>query len=459
MGIAGWSLEVARGREVGRAYALAGPETVLGNAPGGMPGIDLAGQEGDSPRRMAARQAVVEAGPDGPKLRDLDSPGGTFVNQRRVLPGRAEPLKAGDLIQLGSVQLRVVGPASMPMPMPTTTPAPAPGPFAYRLAGGTVCRSWDDVLRVAAQKWADLRDELTSGRVDAWLRSIGRLDLIVAAPPGGSADEHLDAWLARLPTSSPARAELDVHPARLAIRVTPGGGSTARTVRLANLGHRLLRVRAAIEPTGTAWARVDPGTIVVVGEADLVIEVAIPAAIPRPLSATLVVDGGEGGTKRVGLILDAKSAVPEPVGPPATPALSEPSLLDLVSQVSRRARLAWPAAILAVIRFVVALASRMFDGPGGAPPRLLGPAVAFGLAMGLFGAIRGGRRLAGFGLISGAGAGVAFAAVAVAACRVVEPPIRAGGMSSVAFWGLIGLALGALSLRVAPPRGPSEVRP
>ncbi len=65
MGENGWSLEVVKGRQAGRSYALAGPEVVLGNALAGAAGIDLAEQEGDSPRRMAARQAVVAATPAG----------------------------------------------------------------------------------------------------------------------------------------------------------------------------------------------------------------------------------------------------------------------------------------------------------------------------------------------------------------------------------------------------------
>src|SRR5437016_4137755 len=108
MGENGWTLEVVKGRQAGRSYALRGAETILGNALAGRPGIDLADQEGDSPRRMAAQQAAIASTPAGLALRDLDSPGGTFVNRQRVLPGQALPLRPGDVIQLGGVQLRVV---------------------------------------------------------------------------------------------------------------------------------------------------------------------------------------------------------------------------------------------------------------------------------------------------------------------------------------------------------------
>src|SRR5947207_2221757 len=98
----GWTLEVVRGRVAGTRYALRAGETVLGNAPGGEAGLDLAPQEGESPRRMAGRQAQVVCSGQTLTLLDLDSPGGTFVNRQRLLPGQARPLASGDLVQLGS---------------------------------------------------------------------------------------------------------------------------------------------------------------------------------------------------------------------------------------------------------------------------------------------------------------------------------------------------------------------
>jgi len=182
MGESAWTLEVVKGRVAGRSYALGGPETILGNALGGGAGIDLSDQEGDSPRRMAPRQAVVESTRTGLALRDLDSPGGTFVNRQRILPGQAKPLQNGDVIQVGSVQLRVMHANGTPSAA-TSPPPPRPQPqaqssFLFTLKSGSICRSWDDFLRVAAQRWGDLREELSSGRLDAWLKSTGRADLV-----------------------------------------------------------------------------------------------------------------------------------------------------------------------------------------------------------------------------------------------------------------------------------------
>ncbi len=101
------SLEVVRGCDVGHSYALEQGEMILGNALGGERGIDLQNQEGNTPRRMAGRHATLSHTGEVLTIRDLDSPGGTFVNQQRLLSGQARRLQAGDVIQLGGVQLKV----------------------------------------------------------------------------------------------------------------------------------------------------------------------------------------------------------------------------------------------------------------------------------------------------------------------------------------------------------------
>src|SRR5260370_709970 len=92
----------------------------------------------------------------------------------------------------------------------------------FRLATGATCRSWDDFLTVSAQNWPGLREELTSGRLAAYLRTQNRTDLLPDEAHTASADERLDAWLARLPTTREAVADLDVHPAVLKGRAVPG---------------------------------------------------------------------------------------------------------------------------------------------------------------------------------------------------------------------------------------------
>src|SRR5262249_50226551 len=75
--------EVAGGGEAARRYPLEHGENAVGNALEGARGIDLAGQESSSPRRMAGRQASLTFSGESLIIRDLESPGGTFVNRQR----------------------------------------------------------------------------------------------------------------------------------------------------------------------------------------------------------------------------------------------------------------------------------------------------------------------------------------------------------------------------------------
>ncbi len=454
MGDNGWSLEVVKGRQAGRSYALAGPEVVLGNALAGVSGIDLAEQEGETPRRMAARQAVVAATPAGLLVRDLDSPGGTFVNRQRVLPGQSLPLRAGDVIQLGGVQLKVVTKSNG---QTSTAPAGAPSqPFV--LKNGTACRTWDDFLRVAAQRWADLRDELTSGRIPTWLTTIGRPDLVAHRPPDATADDHLDAWLARLPTTLPARPELDVHPSRLVVRVTPGGGTIARSVQVANVGHRLLHVRAEIEPAG--WARVAADfagrTHAVVDALDIPIEIDVPATLRSLLRTTLRIDG-DGGTKQVELVLEARTAA-EPMA--ATPVRVGPSPRDREARIRPVTRLVAFITLAIVIRLAAGVVCGSM-GTDAAGLDLLRVALLFAVAFGSTGAIlarRSGIEAAGYAAASAAIEGFAVAALFVATCRIVEPVLGGWSHSMLAIallWAAIGAAKAAASLWIAPYRKPA----
>ena len=111
-----WVLEVVRGRDLGKRFARRAGRDPPWQCPGGRSGV-RPGRPGaaDSPRRMAARQAALTARGDLLEIRDLESPGGTFVNRQRLLSGHARPLQPGDVIQLGGVQLQVcreAGPAS-----------------------------------------------------------------------------------------------------------------------------------------------------------------------------------------------------------------------------------------------------------------------------------------------------------------------------------------------------------
>ena len=108
-----------------------------------------------------------------------------------------------------------------------------------------VCQTWDDFLAVSAQRWDELRADLVSGRLGAFVASVGRPDLTPRSGPDD--DERLDAWIARLPTRAPAAPELEVHPRRVSIAIAAPGVTVARKVRVSNVGFRLLRVRVTLE--------------------------------------------------------------------------------------------------------------------------------------------------------------------------------------------------------------------
>ena len=248
-----WLLEIVRGRDIGRTFALDPGETVVGNALNGQRGLDLLDQEGNSPRRMAARHATFACSGLDLSIQDLESPGGTFVNQQRLLAGRPRILAPGDVIQLGAVQLKVkqlaVGAETAGAPGPAKAsstgvsdpraaasgPAKAsptggsqpvkanptgvsdqamssasgvggrlPTPFS--MANGAQCRNWDDFLILSAQNWSQLRDELVSGRLVEYLRRIGRPQLIPHSAADRSPDDRLDEWLARIPAAQSQRA-------------------------------------------------------------------------------------------------------------------------------------------------------------------------------------------------------------------------------------------------------------
>ena len=461
-----WSLEVVRGKDAGKRYALVGKSVVLGNAVGAGQGIDLADQEGNAPRKMAARQASIESAGGAFVLRDLESPGGTFVNRQRVLAGQARPLQVGDVIQLGGVQLKVVNGEAASKPRPTTVPVTTPFSITVK---GTTCRSWDDVLAVSAQRWADLRDELTSGRLGGALAAIGRGEFAPDAMESGSPDERLDAWLGRLPTTKPAAPELDVHPKRLVLKAIPGGGVLFPKVRVDNTGYRLLRFTVRVEPAGTSWlkpaAEFAKGTKSTAEGMEITLEATIPETTSKGMSASLVVESN-GGSQSIPIALEPASArgseVPE-TRSAAAPAASI-GLGEWLGGLSTAKRLVGGAVAGSCVRLLMALATGLAAtfgiGVSGGSPSL----AASGLAMAAAGAFVGGsyaiKKKAWndlfYAAIAGALGGLIAAAVAVAATRSVESTgailVNAHAAAKVLLWGLIGVGIAAASTILVPPR-------
>ena len=465
-----WSLEVVRGADAGKKFALADGTVLLGNSLRGEPGIDLASQEVNSPRKMAARQAQIYVMNGSLTLRDLGSPGGTFVDRRRVPPGSDLPLKEGDVIQLGGVQLRVSARAIVDKTPQLSTPlSPQSSSFLFTLKGGATCRTWDDFLAISAQKWADLRDELTSGRLTAFLVSIGRSDLSPHPRALGSPDERLDAWIGRLPAIRDAKPELEVHPRTVVIRAAAGGGVTRKKIQVSNSGYRLLRATARVEPADATWLTIAPEfsrrEFLVIDSMDLNIDATLPESIGTTTKAEIVFEGN-GGSARVAILVEPPTArIAEPVGASSPKARISLGLRERIARQEVGTRLiAWPLSMI-VARMLIAAANAIVAVPGDTPS-LLGPAIGFAV-LGAFAALWASRASAmrdrPSAAVTGGILGAMLAAIVIAVCRTVEAPIAKVAGSSILVacltWAVLGAALAVASILVIPPRSKPEGKP
>jgi len=408
-----WILEVVRGRNVGRRYQVGTGETPIGNALAGAQGFDLADQESNSPRRMAGRHACLTAAGDALSIRDLESPGGTFVNRQRLLAGQARPLQPGDLIQLGGVQLEVkregqleaqtprpAQPQPLPPPLPQVQPRPAALSIPFTIPGGSTCKTWDDFLILAAQRWALVRDELTSGRLAEHLRRIGRTDLVPRPEPTQTADEQLDAWLARLPASRSSDPELDVHPQTLVIRAVTAGGLIRKSLRITNVGYRLLRSTVRVEPAASMSIRVaaefSARPFPTIDHTDIPVEIELPENARSTTLGTVVVESN-GGTRRIEIRLErpaSNTATAEGVNGsgPVDLVIDTRPLGELVAAQPVARRLILVPLALVVFRLLVLVAALIPLGPSGASrfePRLGSITLLLAAAGALIGIARG----------------------------------------------------------------------
>jgi FHA domain len=483
-----WSLEVVRGRQAGTVYRLRPGETVIGNALDGQPGVDLKDQEGSSPRRMAGRHAAIVSTGGELVIRDLESPGGTFVNRQRLLAGQSRRLEAGDLIQLASVQLavkpvkaelaasptRAVAPSPAPPARPAAPPvsagvsqgAPSSGPgghprtpasprlaIPFTLSGGPVCRSWDDFLVLAAQNWQALCDELTSGRLSDYIRKAQRPDLLPRLEKARSADDQLDDWLGRLPTTKPSGPELDVHPQSLFVQAVAGGGLTRQTLRMTNIGYRLLRSTARVEPAGAHWLRLpaefNGGSFATIDQTDLTVELDVPETLVVPLEASILIESN-GGTRRVPVRIE-RAEVPPESPDAAVPegfqrSLSQMALGEKFAETRPGVRVLVGAGGAILLRLIVLIVGLVLHGA--ADVRLSSVAfslVGAGAAAATWLALRrGDQRDAPAAALAGGLLGLLASALGFAVIQSVEHFL---GAWSTRFWavGLLWGTMGALA--------------
>jgi pSer/pThr/pTyr-binding forkhead associated (FHA) protein len=70
--------------------------------------IDLVSQESVEQIWCSRQHAVITLDRGTVVVEDMNSLNGTWVNGTRIHPGQYHPLKHGDIVQVGTVQLKLV---------------------------------------------------------------------------------------------------------------------------------------------------------------------------------------------------------------------------------------------------------------------------------------------------------------------------------------------------------------
>ena len=143
---------------------------------------------------------------------------------------------------------------------------------------------------------------------------------------------------------------------------------------MTNLGYRLLRCTARVEPAGTPWIRLhseyDGRPFSTIDQTDISIELNLPEAINRPLISEIVIESN-GGTKRIAVRVERPT---EPVMvPESAVGAFAPVIPELGQHLSRMITGLRPAARIAVgsvgamaLRAIVMLITALTAGGRGA---------------------------------------------------------------------------------------------
>jgi len=100
-------LVVLRGQRVNAEYLLYEGDNYIGRSDDKAVDVDLEDQEPPD-RIWSSRQHALITLEDGKlAIEDLNSTNGTFVNRLRLHPGQKRPLLLNDVIQIGTVQMKV----------------------------------------------------------------------------------------------------------------------------------------------------------------------------------------------------------------------------------------------------------------------------------------------------------------------------------------------------------------
>ena len=101
-------LVVLRGLKIGTEYPVYEGRNTVGRFADRPVDIDLVSQESVEQIWCSRQHAVVTLDRGVVVVEDLNSLNGTWVNGIRIHPGQHHPLNAGDVVQIGTVQLKLV---------------------------------------------------------------------------------------------------------------------------------------------------------------------------------------------------------------------------------------------------------------------------------------------------------------------------------------------------------------
>lgn len=101
-------LIVLRGEKIDLKYPLYPGKNFLGRTDDKPVDVDLEDQEPPDRIWTSRQHAVIHYENGVLALEDLNSLNGTFVNRTRVHPGQMRTLQGNDIIQVGTVQLRLI---------------------------------------------------------------------------------------------------------------------------------------------------------------------------------------------------------------------------------------------------------------------------------------------------------------------------------------------------------------
>lgn len=100
-------LIVIRGQRNNVEYPIYTGDNFIGRTDEKPVDIDLEDQEAADRIWCSRQHAKITADQSGLTIEDLGSQNGTFVNRARIYPGQIRPLANGDVVQIGTVQLRL----------------------------------------------------------------------------------------------------------------------------------------------------------------------------------------------------------------------------------------------------------------------------------------------------------------------------------------------------------------